>query len=283
MYIFALIMEVKKKIITSKKHGIFANIIRLYKFRRLIIIFAKRDIKVQYAQTFLGLLSSVLQPLTALVVFTFFFDKLIHLREQFNITTPYPLFAFTGMIPWYYFTMLIGNAGTSLSQSEHLIKKIFFPKLVLPLSKVLVGLVELGISMIFLIILLVAYQYEPTINLLYLPIFIILNIITGLSVGIWLSALTIRYRDFHHFIPYLISFGIWLTPVFYPGTIFPADKTYLIYINPMAGVIAGYRWSILGENLPVVEYLVGFIPVIILFITGLFYFRKVENKVVDYV
>ena len=276
-------MDSKRKVITSKRHGIGNNILRLYEFRRLILIFAKRDIKVQYAQTFLGLLSSVLQPLTALVVFTFFFDKLLDITHRFGIGIPYPLFAFTGMIPWYFFTMLIGNAGTSLSQSEHLIKKIFFPKLVLPLSKVLVGLVEFCVSSVFLVALMVFYQYKPTVDILFLPLFIILNIITGLSIGIWLSALTIRYRDFHHFIPYLISFGIWLTPVFYPGSLIPADKAFYIHLNPMAGVIAGFRWCILGDKFPDPGYLIGFIPVLVLFISGLLFFRKVENKVVDYV
>jgi lipopolysaccharide transport system permease protein len=276
-------MDINKKIITSKRHGIRRNIIRLYEFRRLILIFAKRDIKVQYAQTFLGLLSSVLQPLTALVVFTLFFDKLLDITHRFGINMPYPLFAFTGMIPWYFFTMLIGNAGTSLSQSEHLIKKIFFPKLVLPLSKVLVGLVEFCVSSVFLVILMLIYQYKPPLSIIYLPVFIFLNILTGLSIGIWLSALTIRYRDFHHFIPYLISFGIWLTPVFYPGSLIPADKLFYIHLNPMAGVIAGFRWCILGDAFPDLGYLKGFIPVIILFISGLMYFRKVENKVVDFV
>lgn len=276
-------MESQKKIITSKKHSILTNIKRLYEFRKLIVIFAQRDLKVQYAQTFLGLLSSVLQPLTALMVFTFFFDKLLNISERFQTDVPYPLFAFTGMIPWFFFTMLIGNTGTSLSQSEYVIKKIFFPKLVLPLSKVLVGLVEFCVSSLFLIILLIAYQYKVGINIIFLPVFIILNILTGLSIGIWLSALTIRYRDFHHFIPYLISFGIWLTPVFYPGSLIPDDKAIYMYINPMSGVIAGFRWSILGDNLPSAGYIIGFIPVAILLITGLMYFRKIENKVADYV
>ena len=185
------------------------------------------------------------------------------------------------MIAWYYFTFLVSSTGTVLMNSQEVIKKIYFPKLILPFSKIFVGLVDLIISLILLLILMIIVGFTPPINLVFLPLFVILNIITGMSIGIWLCALTVRYRDFHHFIPYLVSFSIWLTPVFYPGSIIPPDYFYYIYINPMAGVIAGYRWCLLGDVLPSVKYIIGAIPVIFLFITGLYYFNRIEGRIVD--
>lgn len=240
---------------------------------------AIRDIKVQYAQTALGFLWSVIQPLTSLLIWTFFFDKLIDVDTG---AIPYPLFAFTGMIGWYFFSHIFNHAGTSLVNSQDLIRKIYFPRIILPLSKVLVGMVEFSISLTLLFIMMLIMGVPPTINVLFLPFFILFNIITGLSFGIWLSALTIRYRDFQHIIPYLINLGIWLTPVFYPSTIIPKEYNFVLYINPMSAVIAGYRWCLFGGELSA-NYLYGFIPVVILLVTGFIYFRKSEATIADHI
>jgi len=239
---------------------------------------AKRDVKAKYTQTVLGILWSVIQPLTGLLIFTIFFDKLIKVDTN-NI--PYPLFAFSGMVAWYFYTFIVNQGGTSLVDSQYLLKKFYFPRLILPLSKVLVGLVDFGISVILLIILMIILGGMPSFLILLFPVFLLLAVLTGLSIAIWLSALTIRYRDLQHIIPYLINFSIWLTPVFYPSTLVPESYHFILYLNPMAGIIAGFRWCLLGDLIPSINYLWGILPVIFIFISGIYYFIKIEREIVD--
>ena len=269
-----------KKIISSRKKVLDLDLRRLFSYRALIYVFASRDLKVQYSQTFLGILWSMIQPLTGLLIFTFFFNYVVKVDTG---GIPYPLFAFSGMISWYFFSSLMAQSGTSLMQSQYLIRKIYFPKLILPISKSLTCFVEFSISLLLLFVIMMITGYYPSINILFLPFFILFNLMTGLAVGLWLSALTIRYRDFYHIIPYLINFGIWLTPVFYPATLIPHKIQFLIYFNPMAGIISGFRWSLLGGAPPSVYYLFSFGFVIIIFISGLYYFRKMETKIADLV
>lgn len=267
-------------LLTSKGDNLFEYLRKVYQFRSLAFTLARRDLKVQYAQTFLGLLWSVIQPLTSLLVWTFFFDKLVKVDTG---GIPYPLFAFSGMIAWYYFTNIFNHAGTSLVNSQDLIRKIYFPRIILPLSKVLVGLVEFTISLALLFLIMLLMGQAPPLQLAFLPFFILLNIITGLAFGLWLSALTIRYRDFQHIIPFFIYLGIWLTPVFYPTTLIPSKYNFLIYINPIAAVIAGYRWSLFGGE-PISLYYIGsFILMIFVLITGFIFFRKNESTIADYI
>jgi lipopolysaccharide transport system permease protein len=270
--------EQVKRIIQAGQSSLLSQIKSIYSYRSFIILFARRDIKTQYSQSVLGILWSFIQALTAILIVNFFFGKLLGLQIG---KIPYALFAFPGMVAWYYFSQLVGQAGTSLMQSQHIIKKVFFPKLILPLSKTLAGLVEFSIWFILFLIMLVYYKYPLTINILFLPLALLLIIITGLSVAIWLSALTIRFRDAMYIIPYLIGFGIFVTPVFFETAMIPAQYHYLIYFNPMAGVIVLMRSCLLGMEFPSWYYCAGIVPVIILFFTGLFYFRKVEGKMVD--
>lgn len=270
-------------LLSSKGEKLSQYLHKVYQFRALVITFARRDIKVQYAQTALGLLWSVLQPLTSLLIWTFFFDKLIDVDTG---EVPYPLFAFTGMIAWYFFSHIFNHAGTALVNAQDLIRKIYFPRIILPLSKVLVGLVEFSISLALLFVMMYAMGKAPSARILYLPVFLFFNILTGLAFGIWLSALTIRYRDFQHIIPYLVNLGIWLTPVFYPTTLIPSQYSFFIYINPMAAVIAGYRWALFGHLGQVAkiapDYYYSVIPVVILLVTGFIYFRKSEATIADH-
>ena len=268
-----------EKVIAPGKKPFWEYFKKVYAFRSLILTLALRDIKVQYAQTFLGILWSAIQPMTGLLIFYFFFYLV------FNVDTgiPFHLFAFSGMVCWYYFTFIIGHAGTSLLGAQDLIKKIYFPKLVLPLSKVFVGFVEFSISFVILVIMMMVAGYYPSIKILLLPVLIILIVITGLSVAIWLSALTIRYRDFHHIIPYIVNFGIWFAPVFYPTTIISDRFHYLIYVNPMAGLIEGFRWMLFDLPAPSPNYLLSLATVFVLFVSGLWYFKNVERKVSDYI
>ncbi len=277
-------------LLSSKGEKLSQYLHKVYQYRSLAFTLARRDVKVQYAQTALGFLWSVIQPLTSLLVWTFFFDKLIDVDTG---AIPYALFAFTGMIGWYFFTFIFNYAGTSLVNAQDLIRKIYFPRIILPLSKVLVGLVEFSISLGLLFILMLILGEAPTWKLVFLPFFILFNIITGLSFGIWLSALTIRYRDFQHIIPYFINLTIWLTPVFYPTTLITSHYgqdsffIYVNYLNPMAAVIAGYRWCLFNGLDPIAQlspnYLLAFIPVTIVLVTGFIYFRKNESTIADHI
>ena len=246
--------------------------------RSLIISFAVRDLKIQYAQTYLGVFWSLVQPLTGLIIFNFFFQRVIHL----SLHVPYAVFAFTGIMGWFYFTALVGQAGTSLMANQALIKKIQFPRLVLPLSKALVGLVEFSISLALLLIMLLVFGIGISPKIIFLPLVVLANIVSGLSVGIWLSALTIRFRDLHHLIPYLIGFGIWLTPVFYPSTMVPENFKWVYYLHPVANVIALYRWMFIGLPIDFVQVATSFSVALIMLIAGLYFFVKNEKFVADY-
>lgn len=270
-------MSVTKIISAHSSARLKLNLGKLWKYRSLIFAFAARDIRAQYAQTKLGLVWSFIQAATAATVVNLFFSILLKMDGG---TVPYILYAFPGMMVWYYFSYIVNQAGTSLVQSQHIIKKIYFPKLILPVYKTAVGLAEHLIWLVVFFVLMLLYKFPVSINLLMLPFFIVLNIIAGLSVAIWLSALTVRYRDATHIIPFLIGFGVFVTPVFYKTAMIPEAYNYLIYFNPMAGVIAGYRWCLLGTP-PEIQYLYGLIPVTALLISGLFYFRRIEGIMAD--
>ncbi|HXH20200.1 MAG TPA: ABC transporter permease [Chitinophagales bacterium] len=267
-------------VLTSRGESLKEYTSKVYQYRSLAFTLARKDLKVQYAQTFLGVLWSVIQPLTSLLVWILFFDKLIKVDTG---DIPYPLFAFSGMMGWYYFTNIFNHAGTSLVNSQDLIRKIYFPRIILPLSKVMVGFVEFFISLTLLFIMMLVMGKFPSWHILFLPVFILLNIISGLAFGLWLSALTIRYRDFQHIIPFFVYIGIWLTPVFYPSTLIPSEYSFYIYINPVAAVIAGYRWSLLGGEPFSPYYLISFIPMLFILLTGFVYFRKSEYTIADYI
>jgi lipopolysaccharide transport system permease protein len=251
---------------------------KVFRHRGLLFRFLVRDVKEKYAQTYLGLLWSGIQALAGIGLISFFFGFLLKIDTG---SVPYPLYAFPGMISWYYFSFIIGYSGSSLVQSQHIIKKTGFPKLIIPLSRALVGLVDLAIWMALLILLMIIYRYPFSGNLVFMPFFILLNLVTSLSIAIWLSALTVRYRDLLIFIPYLIGFGIFVTPVFFPETLVPEKYDWILYLNPMAGVISGLRWSVLSTPLPSAGYLLGFLPVILLLVSGLFYFKQIEGKIAD--
>lgn len=270
-------MSEKIIIESTRNKPIILQIRKIWEYRALIKVFIIRDIKVHYTQTKLGIFWSLIQALTATVIVNFFFGNLMNIDTG---DVPYIIFAFPGMIAWYYFSQIIGFAGTSILQSQHIIKKIYFPKLILPIYKTLVGLFEFLVWFIVFMGICIYYHYPLSIHILFLPVSIILNMITGLSIAIWLAAITVRYRDALLIIPFLIGFGIFVTPVFFAKAMIPENYQILIYLNPMAGVIAFYRWCLLGSGFSG-NYLFGFIPVIALFVSGLFYFRRVESIMAD--
>lgn len=271
-------------VVDAGKKGINLNLRELYQYKDLFIILAYRDLRVRYAQTFLGLLWAVLQPLATLIIFTVVFGKVAKVDTQ---GIPYPLFAVCGMAAWSYFAFVLNQSGNSIIGAQEMVKKIYFPRLVIPLSKAVVGFVDFIIAFIFIVILLLYYGVVPSGNVIFLPLFILLTIVSALAVGIWLSALTIRYRDFQHIVPFIVQFGLYATPVGYQAKDvvdnLPAWGSFLFYANPMAGIVEGFRWSILGGSPPSVYAYISFSVVLLLFISGLYYFKRVERVMADIV
>lgn len=252
---------------------------KLWEQRTLIWVLAKKDLKEKYAQTTLGLTWTVLQPLTGLLIFTLFFDRIIQLENIPEVG--YAVFAFSGMTSWYFFSHILYQASSSLINNQELVRKVAFPKVILPLSKVLLGGVDFLISLALLVVLFAVTGIVPSINLLLFPVFVGLTVMVGLSVSLWLSALTVKNRDLQHIVPYVLNFGIWLTPVFYPATLIPSEYSFLLYLNPMAGMVEGFRWCLWGYQGFDQLYFIGIGMSFILFLTGFWYFRKVEDRMAD--
>lgn len=271
-------------VVDAGKKGINLNLRELYQYKDLFLILAYRDLRVRYAQTFLGLLWAVLQPLATLVIFTVVFGKVAKVDTE---GVPYPLFAVCGMAAWSYFAFVLNQSGNSIIGAQEMVKKIYFPRLVIPLSKAVVGFVDFIIAFAFIVILLLYYGVTPSGNIIFLPVFILLTIASALAAGIWLSALTIRYRDFQHIVPFIVQFGLYATPVGYQSKDvvdnLPAWGSFLFYANPMAGIVEGFRWSILGGSPPSAYAYLSFSVVLLLFVSGLYYFKSVEKVMADIV
>jgi len=269
-----------EKVISNETIGFTEYLRRIRKYRSLIVALLIRDIKAKYTQTSLGLLWAVIQPLIALVIFSVFFDGLIKL-ETGDIA--YPVFAFSGMIVWYYFTSIVHQSGSALLSHQDLIKKIYFPRFILPLYKSLLGLFEFFISFIVFIVLMLIWQTEIKLTILLVPLVVLLVTFIGLTLSIWLNAITVKRRDFMHLIPYLVNYGIWLTPVFYPSTIIPEPYTdWIYYLNPVATTIELFRGAAFGTPVEWM-HLVSFAVVFILFILGTYLFKKIERNIADFV
>ena len=273
-----------RTIVDADKQKLSLNLRELFNYRDLFLILAYRDLRVRYAQTFLGFFWAFLQPAATLLIFTVVFGRAIKVDTG---GIPYPLFAITGMTAWTYFAFVLNQSGNSIIGAQEMVKKIYFPRLVIPLSKAVVGFVDFAIAFLILGVMMLYYGFTPSGNILYLPLFIVLTIISALAVGIWLSALTIRYRDFQHVVPFLVQFGLYATPTAYPAeTIIknlPDWAVVIYYLNPMAGVVEGFRWSVLGGAAPSDYAYISFTLIAVLFISALFYFRKVERVMADIV
>jgi lipopolysaccharide transport system permease protein len=269
----------EKTIINNKTISLGAFLRSVYQFRHLIFSFTKRDLKARFVQTKLGLIWIFIQPLIALTIFTVFFDKLVHL-ETGNV--PYVAFAFSGMTIWYFFTNIISSAGTSLLQSQELMRKVYFPKILLPISKILVATVDFFVAFLMLIIIMLILGMDFSPKWFYFPLVILMTVLVGGCIAIWLIVLTIKNRDLQHLIPYIVNFGIWLTPVFYPTTLIPEEyRDIIYYVNPIATTIDFFR-SILF-NIPFDwMYCVSFIPVLFFLIIGIHIFKNTERNVVDF-
>ena len=274
----------KRIVVDASQKSYSLGLRELVEFRDLFLILAYRDIRVRYAQTLLGLAWAAVQPLATVLVFTIIFGVVARVDTG---GTPYVLFAMSGLVPWSYFSFVVFQSGTSIISAQEMVKKVYFPRLVIPLSKAIVGFVDFAVSFLFLIVLMLYYQYDLTSRILFLPLFILLTVFSSLAVGIWLSALTIRYRDFQHVVPFMVQIGLYVTPVGYRSADvlarLPEWAGVLYFLNPMAGVVEGFRWSLLGGLPPSPLAFVSFLVVAVLFVSGLYYFRTVERTMADLV
>lgn len=253
----------------------------LWRYRELIYFLAWRDVKVRYKQTLLGIAWAVLQPLVAMVIFSIFFGALVKVPSE---GVPYPLFAYLGMLPWTYFANATSAAGGSLVANTNLISKVYFPRLVVPIAAIVAGLVDLAIGVVLLGGVLAFFGRVPGPTVLFLFPLVALAMLTALAVGIWLSALDVQYRDVKHATPFLIQVWMFATPVVYPSSLLSESQRVWYGLNPMAGVVEGFRWAVLGQGTPPTA-LMGvstFVSIAVL-LSGLFYFRRVERGFADLV
>jgi lipopolysaccharide transport system permease protein len=253
----------------------------LWAYRELLYFFVWRDIKIRYKQTAIGAAWAVLQPFLTMLVFSLFFGRLAHIPSD---GMPYPIFFYSALLPWMYFAAALQNATNTIVENQRLITKVYFPRLMLPLSAVLSGLVDFGISFLMFFAMMLYYGIRPGAAVLWLPIFLLLAILTALGVGLWLSALNAIYRDVRYVLPFLVQFWMFASPVVYASSLVPEKWRWLYGLNPMAGVIEGFRWSLTGHGEPLGRmFVVSVLVVIVVFLSGIGYFQKMETTVADVV
>jgi len=260
--------------------GLFELRLReVWAYRELLYFFVWRDVKIRYKQTAIGVLWVVLQPVLNMLVFTLIFGRLAKLPSD---GLPYPVFYFAALVPWTYFAYSLQTTTNVVVENQRLITKVFFPRLILPISTVLSGLVDFAIGFLVLAVFCVAYGIFPTLAALWLPVLLVLALSTALGVGLWLSALNALYRDVRYVIPFLIQFWMFASPVAYASSLVPARWRWLYGLNPMAGVIDGFRWAITGRGqAPSLLLLVSACAVVLVLLGGIFFFNRMETSVAD--
>ncbi len=253
----------------------------LWAYRDLVAFQAVRDIKVRYQQTILGAAWAVVQPVTQMVIFSVFFGRMLKVGSD---DVPYPVFAFCALLPWQLFAYALTQSSNSLVDNNHLITKVYFPRLILPLASVIAGLVDFAIAFVVLMGLMVWFGIAPTTATLLLPLFVALAVAAALSAGLWLSAFNVQYRDVRYTLPFLTQVLFFLTPIVYPASKVPAAWQWAYGLNPMAGVVEGFRWALLGHRAPGAAMLTASVGMTVaLLLGGLFYFRRMERRFADVV
>lgn len=256
---------------------------QLWEYRELLYFLAWRDVKVRYKQTFLGVLWIVMQPIVTVVLFTLIFGKLLKVPSG---GVPYPVFLLAALLPWNYFASTLNRSSNSLVGNAHLITKVYFPRLVIPLSAALSGLVDFSLTFLVLIGLLAYFGIWPSTGFLLLPIFFAMVFFTAVGFGLWLSALNVRFRDVNYLVPFLLQIWMYSTPIVYGTSIIPDRFRWVLAFNPMTGVVEGFRWALLKEHWTeggpeTALFLVSIVTVVIVTITGALFFRSTERTFAD--
>jgi homopolymeric O-antigen transport system permease protein len=250
----------------------------LWAYRELLLVLTMRDIKVRYKQTVLGAAWAILQPFMTMVVFTIFFG---HLANMPSDGYPYPVFVYSALVPWTFFANAISSSSNSLVGSAHLVSKIYFPRLIIPLSGVGVGIVDFGVAASILLAMMLFYGVGWSLNLLMAPVLLLAIMLTALGVGTCLSALTVSYRDFRYVVPFMVQLWMFVTPVVYPASLVPSQWRWLLYLNPMSGLIEGFRAVFLGGPFDMLGLGISASITSILLVAGVTYFERVERRFAD--
>ncbi|HEX8170308.1 MAG TPA: ABC transporter permease [Thermoanaerobaculia bacterium] len=251
----------------------------LWQYRELLFLFVWRDATIRYKQSVVGIGWALIQPVLMMAIFTLVFGRFARLPSD---GVPYPVFSLCALIPWNYFARSLADSSNSLVGGSQLVTKIYFPRLILPLSKVFSGLIDFAIAFALLAVLMLWYRITPSPGLLLLPLFILVVIVTALALGLWLTALNVKYRDVSFVVPFLIQIWMYASPVAYSSSIVPARWRTLYALNPMVGVVDGFRWALLGKKAPdPATMAVSFTIMLLLLVSGLYYFRRMEQTFAD--
>jgi len=277
-------LDQKKKppvvIIKPSKGWVGLRLNDLWIYRELVYFLSWRDIKVRYKQSVLGILWAILKPFMAMVVFTIFFGNFANIPSD---GLPYPIFSYTATLPWELFAASLGVASRSMVSNSNMVSKIYFPRLIIPLASVMSSVIDFFIGFTILIGMMIFYKITPTIAILWLPLLILLALITALGVGFWTSALMVRYRDVGYIMPFVANLWMYLTPVVYPSSMIPEKWRLVFALNPMTGVVEGFRFALLGTTQSVSwgMILISSLIAVLVLISGMFYFRRMEKQFAD--
>lgn len=254
------------------------NLRELWAYRELLAVLTMRDIKVRYKQTVLGVTWAVIQPLLTMILFSIVFGRLAKMPSD---GLPYPIFVYAGLLPWTFFANALSTSGNSLVGQQHLISKVYFPRLIIPLSSVGTGLIDFAISSVILLVLMVYFGIGWSWQLVAVPFLILAVIFIALGVGTLLSALTVSYRDFRYVVPFMVQFWMYATPVVYPASLFPEKWQWVLFLNPMAGLIEGFRSAFLNRPFDLMGIGISMSVAVVVFTLGVFYFEKMERRFAD--
>jgi lipopolysaccharide transport system permease protein len=267
--------------IQARNTWLALDLAELWAYRELLYFFVWRDIKVRYKQTVIGAAWAILQPVLTMLVFSLFFGKLAKIPSQ---GLPYPIFYYSALLPWMYFATAMQGATNIVVDNQRVITKIYFPRVVLPIASVLSGLLDFSISFGVFLIMMAYYRIAPMASVIWLPAFLLLAVLTALGVGLWLSALNALYRDVRYVVPFLVQFWMFASPVAYPSSLVPERWRWLYGLNPMAGVIEGFRWALTGHGQPPgILLAASSVAVLLLVFSGLIYYHAVEGTMADVV
>ncbi|MBL8778082.1 MAG: ABC transporter permease [Acidimicrobiales bacterium] len=267
--------------ITPAKGWIRLGLADVWAYRELLYFLTWRDIKVRYKQTALGAAWAVLQPFMTMVVFSLFFGRLAGIPSE---GVPYPVFAYAALVPWTFFANGVTLSSQSMVGNSNLITKVYFPRLIVPVAAVVSGLVDFGIAMVVLFGMMAFYGIVPTWQVVTLPVFLLLAFVTALGVGLWLSALNVKYRDIRYIVPFLMQFWLFATPIAYPSTLLDEPWRTIYGLNPMVGVVEGFRWALLDtRTAPGLTTLLSAVAAVALLVSGAYYFRRMEKTFADVV
>jgi len=267
--------------IEPSKGWISLKLRELWEYRELLYFLTWRDVKVRYKQTVLGAAWAVIQPFFTMVVFSLFFGRLAKVPSD---GIPYPIFSYTALVPWTFFANGLNQAVYGMVSHANLIKKVYFPRLAIPISKVLAGVIDFFLAFAVLLAMMLAYGIVPTVNVVWLPLFLLLALVTSLGVGLWLSAMNVQFRDVGYTVPFITQFWLFATPIAYPSSLLSEPWRTLYGINPMAGVVEGFRWALLGTNTaPGPIIVLSSVMALVLLVSGAFYFRRMERTFADVV